>query len=81
MPIDIIPTEFRAIEKIGTKDNVRRTAKNLQHGMPDATTASGDRRVVFSPKSVRAAGNIFRKKKGKKEGSGSKNCYRYYKFV
>lgn len=70
MPVDIIPNEFRAIEKIGTKDNVRRTAKNLQHGMPDATTASGDRRVVFSPKSVRAAGNIFRKKK---EGSGSKN--------
>ena len=29
----------------------------LQHGMPDSTTTSGDRRVVFSPKSVRAAGH------------------------
>lgn len=29
----------------------------LQQGMPDATSTAGDRRVVFSPNSVSAAGN------------------------
>lgn len=30
---------------------------HLQHGIADATTMSGDTRVVFSPNSVSAAGN------------------------
>ena len=34
-----------------------RKAPYLQQGIPDATTTSGDRRVVFSPKSERAAVN------------------------
>lgn len=34
-----------------------KTTINLQHGMPDPTITSGDKRVVFSPSSERAAGN------------------------
>lgn len=36
---------------------IRKKATHLQHGMPDATTTSGDRRVVFSPNNVSAAGD------------------------
>lgn len=42
------------------KNKVKWDQKNrnhLQQGMPDATRTSGDKRVVFSPNSARAAGD------------------------
>lgn len=36
---------------------IREVPPYLQQGIPDATTTSGDKRVVFSPKRERAAVN------------------------